>query len=58
MIDAFRLGSGSCPVRFLCLIYLSQALIISHVVRFLDRSRFILFMGFVLGLILLGLVYS
>jgi hypothetical protein len=29
-------------------IYLSQALIITHIARFLDRSRFILFIGFVM----------
>jgi hypothetical protein len=40
------------------LLSLSQALIITRIAWFLDRSRFILFMGFVLVLILLGLVYS
>jgi len=46
MVDAFCLGSGSGLVRFLCLIHVSQALIITHIARFLDRSRFILFIGF------------
>jgi len=48
MVAAFGLGSGSCVVRFFVQIYLLQALIITCVARFLDRSRFILFMGFVL----------
>ena len=47
MIVAFRLGSGSFLVSFV-LIYLSQALNITRVTRFLDRSGFILFIGFVL----------
>ena len=40
------------------LIYLSQAFIITRVARLLDRSRFILLMGFVLVSFLLVLVYS
>jgi hypothetical protein len=53
-------GKGQVLVLFVSfvLLSLSQALIITRVAWFLDRSRFILFMGFVLVLILLGLVYS
>jgi len=63
-----RGGDGCCiqvSVGFLSilvisfvLIYLSQALIITHVMRSLDRSRVILFMGFGMVLFLLVLVYS
>ena len=47
-----RSGYGRVLVLFVSfvLIFLSQALIITLVVRFLDRSRFILFIGFVLVL--------
>jgi len=63
-----RGGDGSCiqvRVGFMSflfvsfvLIYLSQAFIITRVARSLDRSRFILYMGFVLVVFLLVLVYS
>ena len=43
MVVGFWFGSSSRLVRFLCLIHLSQPLIISHIVRFLDRPGFILF---------------
>jgi len=53
-----RVGFLSFLFVSFVLIYLSQAFIITHVARSLDRSRFILFMGFVLVLFLLVLVYS
>jgi len=50
MVVVFKLGSGSVLFVSCVLIYLSQALSITHVARYLDRSRFILFIGFVLVL--------
>jgi hypothetical protein len=54
-----RSDQGQVLVLFgsFVLIYFSQAFIITRVVRFLDRSRFILFMGFLLVLLLLDIVY-
>jgi len=55
-----RSGQGKDLVSFFCfgLINVSDALSITHVARFLDRSRFILFMGFVLVLYVLVMLYS
>jgi hypothetical protein len=51
-----RSGLRLVPVLFVSfgLIYLSQEFFITPVTRFLDHSRFILFIGFVLVLLLLG----
>ena len=50
------LRSGECWVLVLfvsfVLMYLSKALIIKRVTRLLDRSRFIILMGFILSLFL------
>jgi len=53
-----RVGFFSFLFVSFVLMNLSQAFIITHVARSLDCSRFILFMGFVLVLFLLVLVYS
>jgi hypothetical protein len=53
-----RVGFLSFLFVSFVLIYFSQALIITRVARSLDRARFILFMGFVLVLFELVLVYS
>jgi len=49
MVVVFPSGLGSYLDWFLDLIYFSPELTIMPVARFLDHSRSILFLGFVLG---------